>query len=413
MRTGLEAAEAQRIILEATRRLPSEVRAAPIAQGRVLAEPVVSDRRLPPHAVSAMDGYALHAADLEPAADGLAVTREIAAGARPGPALSPGEAARIFTGAPIPPGAAAVVRQEDTDRAGDRVTVRVAVKPGENLRDAGEDIEVGDCVLQAGTALGPAALGVLASVGRTMVAVVQTPRVAVLSSGDELVEPDGDPGAGRIVSSNSYSLTAQARDAGAEAVYTGIAPDTPAALEARLRAALNHHVVVSSAGVSVGDRDYVRPVLERLGCELVFWGVKIKPGFPLVFGRFGEDGPLVFGLPGNPVSAMVTFEQFVRPALLKMSGHEALFRPRLRARLAEPLTKAAGRMHLVRVTLERRGEEILARQTGNQSSGVLTSMTRAQGLLIFPALAERIEAGDAAEVQVLDASFLAAPNSGL
>lgn len=413
MREGLEAAEALQTILEAARPLPSEVCPAAVAQDRVLAESVFSTRRLPPWAVSAMDGYALHGADLEPAALGLSVIRENAAGAGPGAALSPGEAVRIFTGAPIPPAAAAVVRQEDTERSGDRVVVGVSVKAGENLREAGEDIDVGDRVLAAGVPLGPAALGVLASVGRTTVAVIQRPRVALLSSGDELIEPDGDAGIGRIVSSNSYSLAAQTREAGAEPTYTGIAADNPEALESMIRASMAGHVIVSSAGVSVGDRDYVRPVLENLGCELIFWGVKIKPGFPLVFGRFGESGPLVFGLPGNPVSAMVTFEQFVRPTLLKMAGHTALHRPRLCATLTEGLTKARGRLHLVRVTLERRGDEVFATSTGNQSSGVLRSMARAQGLLIFPTGADRLEAGARVEVQVLDPSVLAATSSGL
>lgn len=413
MRRGLEAAEAQQTILEAAQRLPAEVCLAAQAQDRILAEAIVSTRRLPPWAVSAMDGYALHGADLEPCSKGLLVTQEIAAGAAPAGALSPGEAARIFTGAPIPPDTAAVVRQEDTQWQSERLVVGVSVKAGENVREAGEDIDVGDEVLGTGTHLGPAALGVLASVGRTTVAVFQRPRVALLSSGDELIEPDGDPGIGRIVSSNSYSLAAQARDAGAEPIYTGIAADTPEALEAMVRAAMTSHVIVSSAGVSVGDRDYVRPVLEALDCELMFWGVKIKPGFPLVFGRFGESGPLVFGLPGNPVSAMVTFEQFVRPALLKMAGHQTLHRPRLRARLTERLTKSPGRLHLVRVTLERRGEDVFATSTGNQSSGVLRSMARAQGLLIFPAEADLLESGAEAEVQVLDTSFLAAASSGL
>jgi molybdopterin molybdotransferase len=190
-----------------------------LAENRILAEPIISDRRLPPWPVAAMDGYALHAADLEPARGAIAVTREIAAGATPGSALAAGETARIFTGAPLPPGSAAVVRQEDTECEGGKMTVRVAVKPGENVREAGEDIDIGDRVLDAGTSLGPAALGVLASVGKTTVSVYQTPRVALLSSGDELIEPDGDPGAGQIVSSNSYSLAAQVRAAGAEAIY--------------------------------------------------------------------------------------------------------------------------------------------------------------------------------------------------
>ena len=246
----------------------------------------------------------------------------------------------------------------------------------------------------------------LASLGRTVVTVHQRPRVAILSSGDELVEPDGDVAGGRIVSSNSYSIAAQCAEIGAEPVYIGIANDTREDIDRHFRAALRADVIVSSAGVSVGDRDYVRDVIEKLGCSLIFWGVKMKPGYPLAFGRFsGEAGPLVFGLPGNPVSAMMTFEQFVRPALRKMMGFPKWYRPVVRARLGETLTKKSGRLHFVRVTLERRGDEITAISTGNQSSGVLRSMTRAQGLLIFPADASEMSEGSEADVQVIDEAF--------
>jgi molybdopterin molybdotransferase len=330
------------------------------------------------------------------------------------PRLAAGSAARIFTGAPLPPGADSVVRQEDTEREGDRVAIRVAPELGENVRSAGEDVQRGDRVLEPGAVLGAAQIGLLASLGRTVVAVHQRPRVALLSGGDELVEPDGDVAGGRIVSSNSWSLAAQCREIGADPIYLGIARDTPEDIERRLRAGLAADVIVSSAGVSVGDRDYVRGVLEKLGCRLHFWGVKIKPGYPLAFGRVGEDGrgPLVFGLPGNPVSAMMTFEQFARPALLKMRGATRLHRPLVQARIGEPMRKKPGRLHFVRVTLARDGDAIVARSTGNQSSGVLTSMTRAQGILIFAADAGELREGDTAPVQVLDADFLAADAPG-
>jgi molybdopterin molybdotransferase len=417
VRTGIEPAEALRTILDETPVLGPETVAVREAQGRVLAAPVVSERVLPPADNSAMDGYAVRVADTGSVASGapvvLRVAFEVAAGGEAGAEVGPGQAARVLTGAPVPPGADAVVRQEDTERDGDRLSVLVAPAHREHIRDAGEDVKAGERVLEPGAVLGPAHLGLLASLGRGTVAVHQRPRVAILSGGDELVEPDGDVAGGRIVSSNSYSIAAQCRELGAEPVYLGIARDTPEDVERHFRAGLRADVVVSSAGVSVGDRDYVRGVLEKLGCRLSFWGVQMKPGYPLAFGRFaGEGAPLVFGLPGNPVSAMVTFEQFVRPALRKMMGHAGLFRPLLRARLRETLRKKPGRLHFVRVALAREGGEVVAHSTGSQSSGVLRSMTLADGLLIFPADATELAAGSEADVQVLDPEFLVSGRSG-
>lgn len=418
MRKGLLLAEAQRVVLDATARLGAETVAARDALGRVLAEPVLSGRTLPPADNSAMDGFAVHAADLAGAAPGraveLPVVFEVAAGAEAPRSLEPGEAARIFTGAPLPAGADAVVRQEDAEWDARRVRIRVEPSPGESIRRAGEDVRSGETVLEAGAVLGPAQLGMLAALGRTLVSVVQRPRVAILSGGDELVEPDADVAPGRIVSSNSYSLAAGVREVGGEPSYLGIARDEPEDIERRLRAGLRADVLVSSAGVSVGDRDHVRAVLEKLGCSLVFWGVEMKPGYPVVFGRFADErGPLVFGLPGNPVSAMVTFEQLVRPALRKLLGHRACFRPLIRARLGETLRKKPGRLHLVRVQLERCGPEVVARSTGSQSSGVLRSMTLAQGLLVFPLEASELPEGALASVQVIDPEFLAGADAGL
>jgi len=410
-------AEAQAIILEETPVLGPERCAATEARGRVLCEPVHAPRDLPPADNSAMDGYALRAADVEDASReapaALDVTFTVAAGATPETSVEPGCAARILTGAPLPEGADTVVRQEDTECDGDRLRVFVSSPPHDNIRDAGEDVRAGEEVLPVGKHVGPAEIGMLASLGRTVVAVHQRPRVAILSGGDELVEPDGDVSGGRIVSSNSYSIAAQCREVGADPVYVGIAKDTALDLERTFRAALRADVVVSSAGVSVGDRDYVRFVLDKLGCSLLFWGVKIKPGYPLAFGRFpGDTGPLVFGLPGNPVSAMMTFEQFVRPALRKMTGMSNLFRPVIRARLRGALHKKTGRLHFVRVQLTRSGDEVFADAAGNQSSGVLRSMTRAQGLLVFPADAAELREGDAVDVQVLDAEFFNSPTPG-
>jgi molybdopterin molybdotransferase len=417
MRTGIEVDEARRLVLDGVAPLPAETVASADALGRILAAPVASRRTIPPVDCSAMDGWALRADDLASASPTaprrLRVAFEVPAGGRAPRPLRAGEAARIFTGAALPPGADSIVMQEDAVAEGAEVAFAAAPARGEHVRAAGEDVRAGDEVLAAGTKLGPAQLGVLASLGRSVVRVHRRPRVAILSGGDELVEPDEDVAGGRIVASNAYSLAAQCAEAGALTTNLGIARDTREELARGLAAGLGADLLVSSAGVSVGDHDHVRPALEKLGCRLVFWGVQMKPGFPLTFGRFDDGrGPLVFGLPGNPVSAMVTFELFVRPLLLRLGGQRVLTRPVLRAVLGETLRKKPGRLHFVRVTLAREGERFVAKSTGNQSSGVLRSMALAQGLLVFPAVASELAQGATAEVMVLDADVLAAPEPG-
>jgi molybdopterin molybdotransferase len=420
MREGLTVSEAQVWIQQAVPTLVAEVVPTADALGRVLSESVVSGRRIPPADCSAMDGYAVRVADLAGAGPGspveLSLVFEVAAGGRASRPLRAGEAARIFTGAPLPEGADAVVKQEDTEEAGERVRCGVVPAPREHVRDGGEDIDIGDVVLETGCVIRPAEIGLLASLGRSMVPVHRRARVAILSGGDELVEVDGDVSGGRIVASNSYTLSAQCRAIGADPVYLGISPDRPESVEQQFRAALLADCIVSSAGVSVGDHDHVRTVLEKLGCRLEFWGVKMKPGYPLAFGRFegsgSAGGPIVFGLPGNPVSASVTFDQFVRPALLRMMGHTRCFRPTIQARLVETLRKKPGRLHFVRVTLERSDGEWLARATGNQSSGVMRSLALADGLLVFPLEAEELAEGEQATVQIVDDGFFAAEQPG-
>ena len=412
MRQGIGVHEASEWIQAVTPILGPETVLLGEAAGRVLAEPLVSGRQLPPADNSAMDGFAVHSADLVDATasepTGLPVVEEIAAGGASSQRLQPGTSARIFTGAPVPEGADAVVRQEDTRVEGNQVWISVPARPGENIRDAGEDIGVGDQVMESGHLLGAVEIGLLSSLGRSAVNVHRRPRVAILSGGDELVEVDGDISGGRIVASNSYALVAACRLLGAEPLYLGISEDRPESVERQFRAALDSDCIVSSAGVSVGDHDHVRPVLEKLGCELDFWGVKMKPGYPLAFGRFkgatpggAGVGPLVFGLPGNPVSANVSYNLFVRPALLKMMGVSNCFRPVIRARLKEGLEKKPGRMHFVRVSLENHGGTWEARSTGNQSSGALSSMTRADGLLVFPEDSTALSEGEEVLVQLL------------
>jgi molybdopterin molybdotransferase len=417
MRTNITVAEAQDAILERVESLPHQTVPVGEALGRVLAEEVFSTRTLPPADCSAMDGYALASADTSLASQGspaaLDVAFEVAAGGQASCELAPGRAARIFTGAPVPPGADAVVMQEHTEEVGNSVRISAPVPRGSHIREAGEDLWVGDLVLEAGSEIRAPQIGLLSSLGRSVVAVHRRPRVAILSSGDELVEPDRDVVGGRIVSSNSYTLSALCREVGAEPIYLGIARDRPEELEALVRAGLSADCLVTSAGVSVGDHDHGRGVLEKLGCELVFWGIQMKPGHPMTFGRFergvapGSPGPFVFGLPGNPVSAAVTFEQFVRPALRRMSGHRACFRPVIQARLESDLSKKPGRVNFVRVRLERRDGEIWACTTGNQGSGVFRSMSIAQGLLIFSSSATRLAAGSPVPVQVIDDGFFA------
>lgn len=409
MQQGLTVDEAQALILDETPILGAETVQASEAMGRVLAEAIVSARRHPPADCSAMDGYAVRREDLLGVSSEkpkqLPVAYEVAAGGQAPRPLEAGHVARIFTGAPLPPGADAVVMQEDTDQGAERVEIRCSPAPRENVRDGGEDFEIGDRLIDPGTVLGAPHLGVLASIGRTIVSVHQRPRVAILSGGDELVEPDRPADHGQIVSSNSYTLAAQCREVGGLPTYLGIAEDRPEAIEARMRAGLRADVLVSSAGVSVGDHDHVRDVLEKVGCRLRLWGVLMKPGYPLAFGVIEPTGQLVFGLPGNPVSTAVTFEQFVRPALRKMMGHRAVHRPVVQARLAEDIRKKAGRLHFVRVALESTAEGLVARPTGNQSSGVLTSMIRGQGLAVIPLESESVAAGSMVAVQVLDFGF--------
>lgn len=422
MQRNLSVADAQQAILNAVFPLAAETIAVVDAQGRVLAEDVLSGRTLPPADCSAMDGYAVKSAETAAASDtnptGLSVAFEVAAGGTADCPLQPGQAARIFTGAPIPPGADAVVMQEHVQAQGNTIAIATPVASGNHIRLAGEELSVGDKVLEAGATIRPAVMGLLASLGRSVISVVRRPRVAILSSGDELVEPDGDIAGGRIVSSNSYTLSAMCREIGAEPMYLGIARDKPEYLEAHMRAGLAADCIVTSAGVSVGDHDHVKGVLAKLGCEINFWGVQMKPGHPMVFGRFPTGaatdmgGAFVFGLPGNPVSAAVTFEQFVRPALLKMSGVRNCFRPTVAARLRTPLKKRPGRLTFVRVQLEYEDGELWASSTGNQSSGVFRSMSEAQGLLVFPGPDSELLEGHDVTVQVVDDGFFAGADRG-
>jgi molybdopterin molybdotransferase len=369
------------------------------ALGRVLGDPVVSTREIPPWPNSSMDGYAIRAADAEPGAT-LRIVGRVEAGAVPARALQAGEAMRIFTGAPLPAGADAVVPQEDTDTVDSRVALRGAVEPAAFVRPAGEDVRVGDTVLPAGVRLGPAEIGLLATLGHAQVSVRRRPRVAVLSTGNELADLGVEPGPGQIPNTNTYSLIAQVLEAGGEPLSLGVARDRLEDITARLDHAAGADVLVSSAGVSVGDLDLVREALTRAGAELHLWKVSMRPGKPITFGSLRDRA--VFGLPGNPVSAMVTFELFVRPALLAMMGCRHLDRPRIRARALQPMRNPGERRGYLRVVLSADGEGFGARLTGEQGSAILRSMVAADGLAVLDPDAS-VMAGDAVEVIVLKA----------
>jgi len=351
------------------------------ALGRVLAETVVSTREIPPWANSSMDGYAIRAEDTTTANATLRIVGRVAAGALPDRAVGRGEAMRIFTGAPMPAGADAVVPQEDVEADETRVVVRSRVKPADYVRSAGEDVRPGDIVLEPGQRIRAAEIGLLATLGRPRVAVYRRPRVAILSTGNEIADLGTEPGPGAIPNTNTYSLMAQVLEAGAEPMNLGVAPDRVEAVEERLRWGAHADVIISSAGVSVGEHDVVKEAFTRVGAELVLWRVSMRPGKPITFGSW--QGRAVFGLPGNPVSAMVTFELFVRPALLRMAGHRDLDRPRVRARADARIENPGRRRGYLRVTLRRDGHEYRARLTGEQGSAILRSMVLADGLAVL------------------------------
>ena len=393
----LSVEEAREQILSRVRPLATERVDLLAGLGRVLAEAVRSTRVIPPWPNSSMDGYAVRAADTRAGA-ALTVIGRVVAGALPDRLVGPGETMRIFTGAPLPDGADAVVPQEDVDATAERVTLRGATAGGAYVRPAGEDLQLGDLVLEAGTVLGPAEIGVLATLGRSQIEVTRRPRVAVLSTGSELADLGAEPGPAQIPNANTYSLMAQVMEAGGVAINLGVAPDRLDVIGERIRRGREADVLVSSAGVSVGDLDLVRDALVTAGAELHLWKVNMRPGKPITFGSL--EGRPVFGLPGNPVSAMVTFELFVRPALLAMQGRRRLDRPRIHAVAAATITNHGSRRGYLRVSLEQRDGRWHARLTGDQGSGILRSMVQADGLAVLQG-DTAARAGDEVEVIVM------------
>ncbi|MBC7247444.1 MAG: molybdopterin molybdotransferase MoeA [Actinobacteria bacterium] len=395
--------EAREAVLASIDTLPEVEVGLQDALGMTLAEDVVAGHDIPPFDNSAMDGYAVRAADLAGASPRrpveLAVVGDLPAGYEPGVTVARGEALRIMTGAPLPPGADTVVPVEATRGEGDRVQVMEELARGANVRRAGEDVRAGEKVLEAGRLVAPAELGMLASLGHARVRCFRRAVVGIISTGDELVGVEEELSPGKIRDSNSYTLYGMVREAGGEPLRLGVVRDDASLLERTILENLERvDLFVTSGGVSVGDYDMVKDVLGKLG-EMNFWKVAMRPGKPQAFGHI--RGKPLFGLPGNPVSVMVSFEQFVRPALLRMMGRRDLFRPTVTAVLDAPLGRRTGRTEFIRVIAEWRGGRYHARPTGPQGSGILSSMVAGNALAVLPEEVGRLEPGSEVTLQLL------------
>lgn len=409
----LQIGEAQRKVLEEIPVLGRERIHILDAIGRVLAQDVDAVRDVPTANNSAMDGYACRHQDIVGASKTnpakLKVIGDSPAG-HPFPGeVGPAQAVRIMTGGIIPPSADTVVKVEDTELEGDALSCFHDPGRGAHIRLRGEDVKAGEVILKRGDVVRAPEVGMLATLGHAYVYVYQRPLVAILSTGDELVDLDEPFSDGKVVCSNSYSLAAQVLECGAVPVSLGIAPDDGDDQRARIAEGLRADAIVTSGGVSVGKYDLVKDTLSQLGMKVKFWKVAMKPGKPLMFGTIGNKP--VFGLPGNPTSAMISFEQFVRPALLKMMGHANLFRPTIEATLAEEAKVKSDRLHLVRCKLFEKDGQMMAVTAGNQSSGALRSMVLADGLMILPGGAAPFTVGSRVKVQLLHTGSPSSPHS--
>lgn len=391
--------EARKLILDHIPLMGTERALLLDATGRILAEDIVAPWDMPRWTNSAMDGYAVRSDDCQGTAT-LEVTGFIPAGGSATTGVTVDTAVKIMTGAPLPAGADAVVPVEETEETPEKVKIFGPVKTGSHIRMQGEDVKEGECIIPAGTVLRPAEVGMLASYSKVFVTVFRRVRVAVLATGDELSEL-GDPlTEEKIINSNTLALAAALKEIGAEPTILGIARDNREDHIKKMLEGLEADVLITSAGVSVGDRDFVRAVLEEMGAEFIFNKVDIKPGRPTTFGSLNKK-PL-FCLPGNPVSTMVTFEELVRPALLKMMGHEKVIKPLIEATLLTDLTKKRlGVLNFQRVSIEVVEGKYLARCSGDQNTGILKTMVRADALALLPEDRDHFKAGDKVGIHLL------------
>ena len=395
--------EARNIILRNLEALPPEKVYLEEALGRYLAEDIISDREIPPWDSSAMDGYAVQCAGVASEGTSLRIAYEIPAGTLPQGPFGSDEAVKIMTGAPLPPGADAVVKREDTAERDTDVIINKVPKKLEHIRFKGEDIKTGDMILPRGSYLGPAQIGVLASLRRILVPCHQRPVVAILATGDEIADLDEELSPEKIASSNSYTLTSLVRSIGALPRYLGIARDNKQDLVNKLSMAKKADLILTSGGVSMGDYDMVKEVMGLDENAMEFWKVEIKPGRPLAYGTIGSIPAL--GLPGYPVSTMTSFYQFARPAILKLMGAQDLLLPRLLVKVASPIKSKGDRPNYIRGLIKRKDSELIVEPTGPQGSGILTSMARGNCFMVVPKGTTLVEEGEYITCEVFQGTW--------
>lgn len=391
---------ARKIILKNVCQLGTDPVALVDLVGRVIAEDVHAPCDMPRWNNSEMDGFAVRTVDCRHFSQ-LLVDGYIPAGAiADGISVCAGTAVRIMTGAPTPAGCDAIVPIENTEVDGNRITIKRTVKLGDYIRFQGSDVTADEVMISTGSVLRPAEINLLASFSRLTVPVFRRPQVAILSTGDELVAPGETPTAGQIIDSNSWSLAASVREIGATPLLLGIARDNSESLTEMIAQGLKADVLITSAGVSTGDRDLVREILENLGVNQLFWKVAMKPGGPTAFGL--KQNKPVFSLPGNPVSSMIGFEELVRPALLKMMGHREVIRPLIKVVLKAPLYNKTGKTRFLRVKVEQKAAGLVAESAGDQNTGILSTMIRANAIAVLSADQAELAAGEQVDVQLLN-----------